>query len=261
MLVDSHCHLDYPELSGSLDAVTARAHAAGVGLMLSIGTRLSEFSRVLAVAERLPQVYCTVGVHPHEAEKEGQDEAKALIAHTAHPKVVGIGESGLDFYYEHSNRAAQERNFRAHIAAARSTGLPLVVHSRDADQEMVDILAEEMRAGAFTGVMHCFSSGPKLAEAALALGFYISLSGIVTFKKADELRAIARDLPLNRLLLETDAPFLAPVPKRGQPNEPAFVAHTAEAVARLRGISTEELAEVTTANFFRLFRKTVRPQV
>jgi TatD DNase family protein len=172
--------------------------------------------------------------------------------------VVGIGESGLDFYYEHSNRAAQERNFRAHIAAARATGLPLVVHSRDADREMAAILAEEMRAGAFTGVMHCFSSGAKLAEDALALGFYISLSGIVTFKKADELRAIARDLPLDRLLIETDAPFLAPVPKRGQPNEPAFVAYTAEAVARLRGLSTEALADATTANFFALFRKASR---
>lgn len=258
MLIDSHCHLDFPELTSDESGVLARARTAGVAGMLTIGTRLDQFERVRAIAERHEHVWCSVGVHPHEAKEEGQRTPDRLIEATHHPKVVGIGETGLDFYYEHSPRDEQAESFRAHIAASRQTGLPLIVHTRNADAETGDILEEEHGKGAFPGLIHCFSSGRAVAERALALGLYISISGIVTFKAAEELRAIVRDVPLDRLLVETDAPYLAPIPKRGKTNEPAFVAHTAAKVAELKGVSLAELEATTTDNFFRLFTKAER---
>ena len=258
MLVDSHCHLDFPDFADELDEVVARAGAAGVGIMVTIGTRLDQFERVLAVAERYDNVYCTIGVHPHEAAGEGSADPEDLIAHAAHPKVVGIGETGLDYYYDRSPREAQRTSFRVHIAAARDSGLPLIVHSRNADADMAAILRQEMDVGAFTGVMHCFSSSPQLAAAAIESGLYISLSGIVTFKKADELRAIVGKLPLDRLLVETDAPYLAPVPRRGRRNEPAYVVHTASQLAALKDLTEDEIAAATTDNFFTLFRRVKR---
>ena len=258
MLIDSHCHLDFPDFAPDLDGTVERARAAGVGLMLTIGTKLREFPGVLAIAERYPDVWCSVGVHPHEAAEEGDVTTDHLIELARHPKVVGFGETGLDFYYEHSPREAETRSFRAHIAAARETGLPLIVHTRDAEPETADILAEEMAKGPFTGLLHCFSSSRTLAEKAVALGFHISLSGIVTFKKSDDLRMTASRVPLDKLLVETDAPYLAPVPMRGKRNEPAFVAHTAALLAETMGISAEALATATSANFLRLFTK-VRP--
>ena len=258
MLIDSHCHLDFPELASDEAGVLARARTAGVSGMLTIGTRLDQFERVRAIAERHANIWCSVGVHPHEAKEEGQRAPDRLVEATHHPKVVAIGETGLDFYYEHSPRDEQAVSFRTHIAAARQTGLPLIVHTRDADGETGDILEEEFRKGAFTGVIHCFSSGPEVARRALDLGFYISISGIVTFKAAEALRTIVRDIPLERLLVETDAPYLAPVPKRGKTNEPAFVAHTAAKVAELKGLGVAELEAATTDNFFRLFAKAER---
>ena len=255
MLVDSHCHLDFPDFATDLDGTVSRAREAGVGLMLTIGTKLSQFDGVKAVAERYPDVWCSVGIHPHEAGTEGGIDTAKLVEIAQHPKVVGFGETGLDFYYEHSPRPDQERSFRSHIAAARQTGLPLIVHTRDADTETGAILAEEMAKGAFTGLLHCFSSSRELAEKAVELGFYISLSGIVTFKKAEELRATVAAVPLDRILVETDSPYLAPIPMRGKRNEPAFVAHTAAKVAEVKGITPGELAEATTANFLRLFGK------
>jgi len=258
MLIDSHCHLDFPELMTDEAGVLARAKAAGVAAMLTIGTRLDQFERVRAIAERHDNVWCSVGVHPHEAKDEGQSDPDRLIEAARHPKVVGIGETGLDFHYDHSPRDEQAESFRTHIAASRRTGLPLIVHTRNADAETGDILEDEYGKGAFPGVIHCFSSGAEVAQRALALGFYISISGIVTFKAAEELRGIVRDIPLERLLVETDAPYLAPVPKRGKTNEPAFVAHTAAKVAELKGVSIAELEAATTDNFFRLFTKTER---
>lgn len=258
MLIDSHCHLDFPELTSDESGVLARARTAGVGGMLTIGTRLDQFERVRAIAERHDNVWCSVGVHPHEAKEEGQRTPDRLIEATRHSKVVGIGETGLDFYYEHSPREEQAESFRAHMAASRETGLPLIVHTRNADAETGDMLEEEYGKGAFPGLIHCFSSGRAVAERALALGLYISISGIVTFKAAEELRAIVRDVPLDRLLVETDAPYLAPIPKRGKTNEPAFVAHTAAKVAELKGVSLSELEAATTDNFFRLFTKAER---
>lgn len=258
MLIDSHCHLDFPELTTDEAGVLARARTAGVGGMLTIGTRLDQFGRVRAIAERHDNVWCSVGVHPHEAKEEGQRTPDRLIESASHPKVVGIGETGLDFYYEHSPREEQAESFRAHIAASRQTGLPLIVHTRDADAETGDMLEEEYGKGAFPGVIHCFSTGRAMAERALALGLYISISGIVTFKAAEDLRSIVRDIPLDRLLVETDAPYLAPIPKRGKTNEPAFVAHTAAKVAELKGIGLAELEAATTDNFFRLFTKAER---
>lgn len=260
MIVDSHCHLDFDSLRQDLPAVLARAREAGVGLMVTISTRMSTFERVRAVAEAHEQVYCSVGVHPHEAESEGDVTPERLCELAGHPRVVGIGETGLDYYYEHSPRNAQEASFRRHIEAARRTGLPLIVHTRDADAETAGILREEMAKGAFSGVLHCFSAGAELARAALELGFYISFSGIVTFPKAEELRRIAADVPLDRLLVETDAPYLAPVPRRGKPNEPAFVVHTAARLAELRNLDEAELHRLTTENFFRLFSKVPRPR-
>ncbi|HXL98492.1 MAG TPA: TatD family hydrolase [Rhizomicrobium sp.] len=259
MLVDSHCHLDFPEFAPELDAVVARAKAAGVGTCVSIGTTLEKFDGVLAVAAKFPDVWCSVGIHPHEAEKEPLRDAAPLIQRAEHKKVVGIGETGLDFYYNHSPRDPQIANFRAHIAAARELGLPLIVHTRDAEDETIEILRDEMGKGAFTGLIHCFTGTQKLADAALDLGFCISVSGIATFKKSQDLRAVLKEVPLERLLVETDAPYLAPMPHRGKRNEPAFVTNTAATLAELKGVSAEELARATTDNFFRLFTKAARP--
>ncbi len=259
MLIDSHCHLDFPDFAPDRADVIARARGAGIGLMVTICTRLTKFPDVLALAESDPRLYCTVGVHPHEAEKEGVGDPAPLLAAAAHPKVVGIGETGLDYFYKHSAADAQERSFRAHIAAARDSGLPLIVHTRDADTDTMRIMDEEHRIGPFPGVIHCFTASRALAEKAIALGLYISLSGIVTFKSARDLQATARDLPLDRLLVETDAPYLAPMPNRGKRNEPAFVAHTAAFLATLRGETPARIAEATTANFLRLFAKVRLP--
>ena len=255
MLIDSHCHLDYLAKDGDLDEVVERARDAGVGTLLTICTKLSKFDEVRCITERFDDVFCSVGVHPHEVHAEGQRTPDHLIELARPPKVVGIGETGLDFFYEHSPRAEQEVSFRAHIRAARQTGLPLIVHSRDADHETVDILREEFADGSFSGVIHCFTAGAAVADAALELGFYISLAGIVTFKKAEELRQIAARVPLERLLVETDAPYLAPVPKRGKRNEPAFVVHTAEKLAEIKQVEPATLARITTENFFTLFSK------
>lgn len=262
MLVDSHCHLDFPDFADDLAGVLQRANAAGVGGMQTICTRLTAFDGVRALAEAHDRIWCSVGVHPHHVADEPAFEAEHLIRLAAHPKVIGIGETGLDFHYEHSPREAQVASFRRHIAAARETGLPLIVHSRSADDETNRILREEAAAGGpFRGVIHCFSVGRAVAETALDLGLYISLSGIVTFKTASALRAIVRDLPPERLLVETDAPYLAPAPHRGKRNEPAFVAHTARAVAALKGLSEAAVADQTTNNFFALFAKAERQYV
>src|SRR5580692_13092708 len=256
MLVDSHCHLDFPDFAPERDAVIARAFAAGIGTMLTICTRLDQFDGVRAIAEGHPDIWCSVGAHPHEAADHADLLAERLVALAAHPRVVGIGETGLDFHYDLSPRDIQEHVFRAHIAASKTSSLPLIIHAREADAEIAGILTAEKPP---PGVLHCFSSGRALAEAALELGFYISISGIVTFRNAEDLRAIVRDLPIDRLLVETDAPYLAPVPYRGKRNEPAFVAATAAAVAALKGVDPDELAAATTDNFFRLFHKATRP--
>jgi TatD DNase family protein len=256
-LVDSHCHLDFPDFAAEREAIVARARVAGVETMLTICTRLDEFDRVRAIAETYDGIWCSVGAHPHEAGDHAWLLTDQLLAQTGHPKVVGIGETGLDFHYDLSARDIQERVFRTHIGASRASGLPLIIHAREADREIARILEEERPA---PGVLHCFSSSRALAETAIALGFYVSISGIVTFRNAEELRVIVRDLPLDRLLVETDAPYLAPVPHRGRRNEPAFVAATAAAVARIKGLDLEQLAVATHDNFFRLFTKATRPQ-
>lgn len=255
MLVDSHCHLDYPGLAEDQPAVLARARGAGVGCFVNIATRESEWARVRATAEAHADVWATVGVHPHEADGHAHVDAARLIAEAEHPRIVGIGESGLDYHYDRSERGRQRAGFREHIAAARATGLALVVHTRDAEADTVAILEEETARGAFPFVLHCFTGTAALARAALALGGYVSLSGIVTFKRSVDLQAVARELPLDRLLVETDAPFLAPQPVRGKTCEPAHVAMTADFVAGLRGIAPGLLAAATTANFNRLFTR------
>ncbi len=255
MLIDSHCHLDHADFADEVEAVVRRAHDVGVNAMLTISTTLAGFPAVLALAERFERVFCTVGVHPHEAAAAGPVTAAELVRLAAHPKVVGIGECGLDFYYNNSPQDIQIACFIEHVAAARETGLPLVVHTRDADATMAGILREEQRKGPFSGVLHCFSSGPELAQTAIDLGFYISLSGILTFKKSDGLRSIARSLPAERLLVETDAPYLAPIPMRGRRNEPAFVGHTAAALAACRDEPVAVIVDRTGANFCRLFAK------
>src|SRR3954468_14699721 len=259
MLVDSHCHLDFDDYVANLGAVVERAQAAGVGVCLSIGTELKRFPGVRAVAEKFPHVWCSVGVHPHEAEKELLDDEAALVSEAAHPKVVAIGETGLDYYYEHAPRQQQQSNFRSHISAGRKTGLPVIVHTRDADDDTIDILRDEMGKGAFTGLIHCFTGTQRLADAALEMGLYISVSGIATFKNSAPLRDVIKTVPLERLLVEADAPFLAPVPHRGKANEPAFVVHTAKMLAELKGVPESQLAQATTQNFFRLFSKVQRP--
>jgi TatD DNase family protein len=258
-LVDSHCHLDFPDFAGELDAVIARAKAAGVARIVTISTRVKRHADVLAIAERFPDVYCSIGTHPHNADEESEIDVDALIARTRHPKVVAIGEAGLDYHYDLSAHDAQERGFRTHIAAARATGLPLVIHSRDADDDMARILEEESGKGAFPAVLHCYTGGRDLARRALALGLFISFTGIVTFKKSEELRAIAKELPADRILVETDAPYLAPGRHRGKRNEPAYVVETANALAQTRGVAFDEFARATTENFFRLFAKVPWP--
>ncbi|HEX9703101.1 MAG TPA: TatD family hydrolase [Rhodospirillales bacterium] len=255
MLVDSHCHLDMPEFAGELEDVVDRAGAAGIGHMVTICTRVTRFAQVLAVAERFGNVFCSVGIHPHNAGDEPAVGAAELVALARHPKVVGIGETGLDFHYMNSPKADQERSFRAHIGAARESGLPLIIHTREADADLGRILEDEAAAGPFPGLIHCFSGGPDLARTVLDLGLFISFSGIVTFNKAEAIREVARQAPLDRILVETDAPYLAPAPKRGKRNEPAYTALTAARVAEVRGMAPEALAEATTDNFFRLFKK------
>ena len=258
MLVDSHCHLDFDSFDDDRDAAIGRAREAGVGALLTICTRLTRFDDILAIALSGEDIWCSAGIHPHHAEEEPETTAGELVSLGRHPRVVGIGESGLDYHYDNSPRDVQEKSFRVHIAAARESGLPLIVHNRDSDEDMARILEEEMAAGEFTAVMHCFSSSRRLAEAAIDLGFYVSFSGILTFRNAEELRGIAADLPLDRLLVETDSPFLAPVPNRGRRNEPSFVVHTAAELARVRNIGADEIAEATTQNFNRLFDKVSR---
>jgi TatD DNase family protein len=255
MLIDSHCHLDFFEPAEVPDLV-ARAAASGVAEMVTIGTRLVEADKQVALAETYPNVWCTVGVHPHHAAEHPVPDPAAIIALTRHPKVVGIGESGLDYFYQTAPRDTQQASFRAHIAAARETGLPLVIHARAADDDIAAILRAEHAAGGFRFLLHCFSSSRELAEVAVELGGYISLSGILTFPKSGDLRDIARDVPADRLLVETDAPYLAPVPVRGKRNEPAYVTNTAATLGQVRGLGSAELAALTTANFRRLFTKT-----
>jgi TatD DNase family protein len=257
MLVDSHCHLNYAGLVEEQAAVLDRARARGVTTMLNISTRESEWDAVIATAERAAEVWATVGIHPHEADTHAEVDTARLVAAAAHPRVIGIGETGLDYYYDRSDRERQRTSFRSHIAAARETGLPLIVHTRDAEADTAAILAEEMGKGAYKGVIHCFTASADFAEKALALGLYISISGIVTFKNARDLQATASALPAERLLIETDAPFLAPVPNRGKTCEPAFVADTARFLAGLRDVDTTELTDETARNFFTLFDKAV----
>jgi TatD DNase family protein len=259
MLVDSHCHLDFPDFSNELDDVVARARAAGIARLVTISTRVRRFADVLAIAERFADVYCSVGTHPHHAHEELEITAADLVAHTRHPKVVALGEAGLDYHYDNSPRDAQERGFRTHIAAARETGLPLVIHSREADADTARILEEETRQGSFPAVLHCFTGGADLARRAIALGLFISFTGILTFKNSTALRAIAAELPADRILVETDAPYLAPAPFRGKRNEPAYVVETAKVLAETRGVSFDEIAQQTSENFFRLFSKVPRP--
>lgn len=255
-LADSHCHLNYRGLSEQQPEVIARARQSGVVAMLNIATREREWDDVLATATREPDVWATVGIHPHEADEHPHVDTQKLVECAAHPRVVGIGETGLDYYYDHSDRARQQISFRSHIAAARETGLPLIVHTRDAEADTADILADEMGKGPYPGVIHCFTASDAFADRALALGFYISISGIVTFKNAQALQATAARLPIERLLIETDAPFLAPVPHRGKTGEPAFVADTCRFLATLRGEDADALADATRENFHRLFSKT-----
>jgi TatD DNase family protein len=258
MLVDSHCHLDFDDFSGELDAIVARAQAAGIGRMVTISTRVKRRAGLVAIAERFADVYCSIGTHPHHAHEELDVGIADLVALTRHAKTVAIGEAGLDYHYDSSPREAQERGFRTHIAAARETGLPLVIHSREADADMAAILEGETGKGAFPAVLHCFTGGRDLAQRAIALGLYISFTGILTFKKSDELRAIAAALPAARILVETDAPYLAPGRHRGKRNEPAFVVETAKVLAQTRNVTFEEIARQTTENFFRLFSKVPR---
>ncbi|MHA6684628.1 TatD family hydrolase [Mesorhizobium sp. A556] len=259
MLVDSHCHLDFPDFADEREAIVARALAAGIGRMVTISTWVKKFPQLLEIAEQFNEVYCSVGTHPHNADEELDVTADELVRLAEHLKVVAIGEAGLDFHYDKAPREAQAQGLRTHIAAARMTGLPLVIHARAADDDMAAILEEETGKGAFPFILHCFSSGRRLAEVGVSLGGYVSFSGILTFKNSAELRAIAADVPRDRLLVETDAPYLAPVPFRGKRNEPSFVAQTATVLAQTIGVSDLEIAEITTDNFFRLFTKMPRP--
>lgn len=259
MLVDSHCHLDFPDFAEERAAIVARARAAGVGRMVTISTRVRRFEQVLAIAEEYDDVYCSVGTHPHNAAEELDITTADLVRLAAHPKAVAIGEAGLDYFYDKAPRDAQAQGLRAHIAAARETGLPLVIHARSADEDMAAILTEETGKGAFPFILHCFSSGAELARVGVELGGYVSFSGILTFKNSAELRDIAREVPQDRLLVETDAPYLAPPPHRGKRNEPAYVVETAKVLAETIGVSAAEIAMITTANFFRLFTKMPKP--
>ncbi len=255
MLVDSHCHLTYEGLREDIDGVLARARAAGVETLLTIATRLSDHEEIVAVAERYGNVFATVGVHPHEADAAAHMTTEALLERTRHPRIVGIGETGLDYYYDNAPREAQRASFATHVAAAQRVGLPLVVHSREAEADTAAMLAKALERGPLRAVIHCFTGSRRFMEEMVELGFYISISGIVTFRSAKDLQETVKAIPEERLLLETDSPFLAPVPHRGKRCEPAFVADTARFVADLRGVTLEELAASTTANFFRLFEK------
>lgn len=259
MLVDHHCHIDRHEFRDDLDGVVARAHAAGVGVMVNISTRIRRFHEVKSVIERYDGVFGSVGTHPHQAHEELDIPVAEIVRLSKHPKIVAIGEAGLDYFYKHSTPAAQAEGFRNHIAAARETGLPLEIHTREADVDTIAILEDEHRKGPFPAVLHCFTGGRDLAMRALDLGLMVSFSGVVTFKKSEILRAIARDVPLDRLLVETDAPFLAPDPFRGKLNEPAYVVHTATVLADVKGVSPKALADATTENFFRYYTKAKRP--
>jgi TatD DNase family protein len=258
-VVDSHCHLDYPGLAEDLVQVIARAEEAGVKLMLSIGTRVRKFDQILAIAERHAHVFCTVGTHPHNAAEEPDVAAEELVRLARHPRVVGIGEAGLDYHYHHSPRDQQAKSFRIHIEAARESGLPLVIHSREAEADTAAILEEEVAKGAFKPLLHCFSSKVELAERGLKLGAYVSFSGILTYKNAEEIRDVARQVPLDRLLVETDAPYLSPVPYRGKTNEPAFVVKTLQKLAEVRATTPADMAAMTSRNFFTLFDKVPKP--
>jgi TatD DNase family protein len=258
-LIDSHCHLDFPDFEPDLDGIVDRARAADIARLVSISTRVRQFDKLLAIAERFPDVFCSVGTHPHYAHEEPEVTTDDLVARTRHPKVVAIGEAGLDYHYDFSPREAQEEGFRRHIAAARETRLPLVIHTREADADTARILEEETGKGAFPAVLHCFTSSRELALKGVELGLYVSFSGIVTFKKTEELRVIAAELPADRILVETDSPYLAPGKFRGKRNEPSFVVETAKAVAAARGVSFDAIARQTTENFFRLFSKVPPP--
>ncbi|MPT24955.1 MAG: TatD family deoxyribonuclease [Starkeya sp.] len=255
MIVDSHCHLDFPDFAAELDDVVARARAAGVGRLVTIGTRVRRSGEVRAIAERFDDVFCSVGTHPHNAGEEADVTLDEILAAADHPKVVAIGEAGLDYHYDTAPRDAQAAGFRRHIEAARRTGLPLVIHARDADEDVAAILEEESGKGAFGFVLHCFTAGPDLARRAVALGGYVSFSGILTFKSSAPLREIAASLPADRVLVETDAPYLAPNSRRGKRNEPSYVVETARILAEARGVSFDEIAALTTQNFFRLFSR------
>jgi len=253
MLVDSHCHLDFPDFADDLDAIVARAASAGIGRIVTISTRVRRLGELLTIAERFPDVYCSVGTHPHHADEEDGIPADELIELTRHPKVVALGEAGLDNFYQHGE--AQERGFRAHIAAARATGLPLVIHTRDADKDCGRILEDEMTKGSFRAVLHCYTGGRELAMKAISLGLSISFTGILTFKKSQALRDLAAELPADRIMVETDSPYLAPGKFRGKRNEPSYVVEVARVLAEARGVSLEEISHQTTENFFRLFSK------
>lgn len=258
MLVDSHCHLDFPDFATDLDGIIARAEAAGVRRMITISTRVRRLSELLAIAERYPNVYCSVGTHPHHADEEDGIGADELVALAQHPKIVAFGEAGLDYFYKNGSPEAQARGFRAHIAAARATGLPLVIHTRDADADCGRILDEEMAKGPFRAVLHCYTGGRDLAMKAIGHGLFVSFTGILTFKASQGLRDLAAELPADRIMVETDAPYLAPGKHRGKRNEPAFVIETAKVLAEVRGVSFEEIARQTTENFFNFFSKVPR---
>jgi len=253
MLVDHHCHLDFPKLAEQRADVIARARDAGVGILVTISTRIAQRDALIEIAESDPNIFCTLGTHPHNADEELHIGADEIVRLSDHPKIIGLGEAGLDYYYDNAPRDAQREGFLNHIDAARQTGLPLVIHARDADDDTAEILESEMAKGAFKFVLHCFTAGPELAKRALAIGGYISFSGVVTFKSAPEIQKIAANIPADRYLVETDAPFLAPVPMRGKTNEPAFVKYTAECVAGLRGTDLDRVAAETTENFFKLY--------
>jgi TatD DNase family protein len=260
MLVDSHCHLDFPDFADDLDAIVARAASAGIGRIVTISTRVRRLGALLEIAERFPNVYCSVGTHPHHADEEDGICADELAELTRHPRIVALGEAGLDYFYQHGSRQAQERGFRAHIAAARATGLPLVIHTREADEDCARILEDEMAKGSFAAVLHCYTGGRELAMKAISLGLSISFTGILTFKKSQGLRDLAAELPAHRIMVETDAPYLAPGKFRGKRNEPSYVVEIAKVLAETRGISLQEMSRQTTENFFRLFSKVPAPE-
>ncbi len=261
MLVDHHCHLDFPQFADDLEGVVARAKAAGVGTLVTISTRVAQFETLREIAERFDDVYFSVGTHPHYADEERGIPASEIVRLTAHPKVVAVGEAGLDYHYQKSAAQAQAEGFREHIKAARETGLPLEIHARDADEDTLEILQKAHREdGPFPAVLHCYTGGRELAMRAMDLGLYISFSGVVTFKKSEALRDLAREVPLERILVETDAPYLAPAPYRGKTNEPSYVVHTAAVVAEARAMSQEDFATATTENFFRFYTKAQRPK-